>query len=215
MAAAPAQNVVLSAFTEEQAEKLTGISRRQLRYWDATGFFAPSYASEDRRLAFSRLYSFRDIASLKVLNALRNEAKVSLPHLRDVREKLSHLGDDLWAKTTLYVVHRRVVFHNPETDRKEEVLSGQGILQIPLQVISGDLERAVKDLWRRDKKAIGKVERQRGRAQNQPVVAGTRIPVRALKAFSDAGYSILEILKEYPSLTEKDVKAALKYEEAA
>jgi hypothetical protein len=83
-----------------------------------------------------RLYSFRDIVSLK---ALRNEANVPLEHLREVKEKLIHLGDYIWAKTTLYVFNKRVVFDNPGTKEKEEVVSGQGVLQIPLQVVAENM----------------------------------------------------------------------------
>jgi DNA-binding transcriptional MerR regulator len=78
-------SVVVSAFTEDQVERLTGVTKRQLRYWDRTGFFAPSLAFEDRSQPFSRLYSFRDVVSLKVLNALRNDGHVPLPQLREVR----------------------------------------------------------------------------------------------------------------------------------
>lgn len=208
-------HVVVSAFTEDQTVRLTGISKRQLRYWDRTGFFAPSLAYEDRRKAHSRLYSFRDIVSLKVLDALRNEAKVPLPHLREVKIKLSHLGEDVWAKTTLYVLNKRVVFDNVETARKEEVLSGQGVLQIPLQVVTGNMENAVRALWRREDSKIGKLEQKRGVAHNQVVIAGTRIPVRSVKAFADAGYSIDQIQKEYPTLTDEDIRAAIAYDVAA
>lgn len=40
-------DVVVSAFTEEQVSRLTGISHRQLRYWDSTKFFVPSLAYEN------------------------------------------------------------------------------------------------------------------------------------------------------------------------
>jgi DNA-binding transcriptional MerR regulator len=165
-------NVVLSAFTEDQVRCLTGISKRQLCYWDRRGFFVPSLAYPDRRDSYSRLYSFRDLVCLKIVNALRNEANVPLPHLREVKDKLAHLGDDLWAKTILYVLNRRVVFHNPETDKREDVLTGQGLLQIPLIVVSGNMELAVRALWQRDISSIGKIERQKNIAQNQPVIAG-------------------------------------------
>jgi uncharacterized protein (DUF433 family) len=208
-------NAVLSAFTEEQVERLTGISRRQLRYWDQTNFFTPSLAYEDRRATYSRLYSFRDLVCLKVVNALRNEANISLPHLREVKEKLAHLGEDLWSKMILFVLNKRVVFYNPETDNKEDALTGQGVLQIPLKVISGDMEAAVRVLWRRDAKTVGKIEQQKGIAHNQVVIAGTRIPVRSIKAFAAAGYSIEQIRKEYPTLTEQDIRAAIAFEAAA
>lgn len=203
------ENQVVSAFTEDQVERLTGISKRQLQYWDRQGFFAPSLAYEDRRVAYSRLYSFRDIVSLKVLNALRNEAHVPLAHLREVKDKLAHLGDDVWAKTTLYVLNRKVVLDN------EEVVSGQGVLQIPLQVVAGDMRKAVAELNQRDTSQVGQLSRKRGLVRNQTVIAGTRIPVRSIKAFAHAGYSTEEIIREYPSLTADDVRAAIAYDEAA
>jgi uncharacterized protein (DUF433 family) len=210
----PDSNVVVAAFTEDQTARLTGVSKRQLRYWDPD-FFAPSFANSDRSLSFSRMYSFRDLVCLKILNALRNETRVPLPHLRDVKDRLSHLGEDMWAKTVLYVLNRKVVFRNPETDAKEEIVSGQAVLEIPLIVASGDMQSAVKALWRRDDASIGKIQRQRSVAHNQAVIAGTRIPVRSVKAFADAGYSIEQIQKEYPTLTEDDIRAALAYEAAA
>ena len=214
--AKPESNVVVSAFTEDQVERLTGISQRQLRYWDRTGFFMPSLAYEDRRSPYSRLYSFRDIVSLKIVSALRNEANVPLPHLRDVKEKLSHLGDDVWAKTTLYVLNRHVIFDSPGIkDRKEEVVTGQVMLQIPLKVVTGNMEDAIRALRKRDDNVIGKIERRKNIAHNQAVVAGTRIPVRSIKAFADAGYSIKKIQKEYPTLTAEDIRAALAFAAAA
>lgn len=206
---------VVSAFTEDHVRRLTGITVGQLRYWDRTGFFVPSLAYHERRAAYSRLYSFRDLVCLKIVHALRNEANVSLPHLREVKEKLAHLGDDLWSKTTLYVLKKRVVFFNPETDRKEEVVSGQGVLQIPLKVVSGDMEQAVNSMWKRDKASIGQIERHRNVARNQIVIAGTRIPVRSIKAFADAGYTIEQIKKEYPTLTDQDIEAAIAHTVAA
>lgn len=206
---------VIAAFTEDQAERLTGITRQQLRYWDRTGFFVPAMAYEDRKASYSRLYSFRDLVALKVLNSLRNDAKVPLPQLREVKQKLAHLGDDLWAKTTLYVLNRKVIFYNPDGDVREEVVSGQAILGIPLRLVSNGIEGAIKTLRDRDKDKIGKIEKHRNIAHNTAVVAGTRIPVKSIKAFARAGYSTEEILKEYPALTEVDVQAAIAYEQAA
>jgi uncharacterized protein (DUF433 family) len=209
-------NVVISAFTEDQVERLTGISQRQLRYWDRTKFFVPSLAYEDRRSPHSRLYSFRDLVSLKIVSALRNDANVSLPHLREVKEKLAHLGEDLWAKTTLYVLNRRVIFDSPDTiDRKEEVVTGQVMLQIPLKVVSGNMEDAIRSLRMRDHDKIGRIEQHRSVAQNQAVIAGTRIPVRSVKAFAEAGYTIEQIQAEYPTLTPEDIRAAIAFVAAA
>jgi uncharacterized protein (DUF433 family) len=206
---------IISAFSEEDVERLTRISKGQLRYWDSTDFFRPSLGEENRRLAHSRIYTFRDVVCLKILNTIRNESRVPLQHLREVREKLLHLGDDMWAKITLYLLNRRVGFHNPDTDQKEDVVSGQGILQIPLRVVSGEMLEAVRSLRERDAATVGHITRHRGTANNRPVVAGTRIPVKSIKAFDKAGYSIDQIREQYPILTVADVRAALAYGEAA
>jgi uncharacterized protein (DUF433 family) len=199
---------VISAFSEDDVERLTGITINQLRYWDRTDFFVPSLASENRRVPFSRVYTFRDVACLKIINAIRNESKVPLQHLREVRQHLLHLGDDLWAKTTLYILNRRVVFYNPETDQKEDI-SGQLVLEIPLKVVSGDMEKAVASLRERPAETVGKIVQRRGLAASKPVIAGTRIPVKSIRAFSDAGYSVEQIREQYPILTEEDIRAAL------
>lgn len=205
----------ITAFTEDQAAALTGVSKRQLRHWTNTGFLKPSLSLEDNGLAGLRLYSFRDLVCLKVIAALRDEAKIPFSELRVTKQRLAHLGDDLWAKTTLYVLGKRVVFDNPDTGRKEEAVSGQGVLQIPLRVVSGKMEDAVSALRDRKPSAIGRIERERGIAQNQPVIAGTRITVRSIKAFAKAGYSMAEINAEYPDLTLSDIEAAIHYEDAA
>lgn len=204
---------VISGFTEAQAARLTGVSLRQLRYWADDGFFAPSLATPD--LPHLRLYSFRDLVSLKVLNQLRNKEKIPLQELRRTKRRLSELGERLWGETTLYVFGKRVVFHNPATGRLEEAATGQGVLKIPLKVVTGDIQKAVDAMRQRRPEAIGKIERTRGVVQYKPVIAGTRIPVASIRAFAEAGYSHEAIREQYPSLTIGDIKAALDYEAAA
>jgi DNA-binding transcriptional MerR regulator len=207
-------SVVVAAFTEDEASRLTGVSPRQLRYWQRTGFFAPSLADKrDEGHAFN-LYSFRDLVSLQILNALRNEAGISLQHLREVKAKLESLGEDLWAKTTIYVLGRRIVYE-VEPHRLEDVVSGQKVLCIPLRVARADMERAVRVSRQRDADQIGRIATTRGVSQNRPVIAGTGIRIASIKAFHEAGYSIAQILSEYPTLTERDVEAAIAYGAAA
>lgn len=208
-------NAVISAFTEEQVERLTGITKRQLRWWDAHEFFVPAIAHVDRGKPYSRLYAFSDLLALKVLNALRNECKVPLKELKRVKKKLSHMGEAVWTKTTLYVHNKTVAFVNPETGVTEEVVSGQGVLQIALKVVAGNMKKAVEEMRERGPNNVGKIARERGLLNSMPVVAGTRIPIRSIKAFADSGYSEEDILKEYPTLKAEDIRAALKYSSAA
>lgn len=206
------ENVVVAAFTEEDAARLTGLSVRQLRHWDRTKFFAQSLANENRSLSYARLYSFKDLVALRVLDELRNKSRVSMQHLREVKDKLMALGEH-WASTTLYVLKKKVVFINTATQTHEEVVSGQGVLQIPLEVVAGDMSERVKAWRRRDESRSGQVEKRQG--FSTPVVAGTRIPVENIKAFADAGYTVEQVMREYPTLTRSDVEAALAYQDAA
>ena len=85
-----ADNVV-RAFTLENVERLTGVTQRQLKYWDDTDFFKPEHAYENRRSPYSRIYSFQDLVALRVLKQLRSESDISLQHLRKVGEELRTL----------------------------------------------------------------------------------------------------------------------------
>lgn len=205
---------VIAAFTEEQVERLTGLTVRQLRYWDRTGFFKPEYGEENRRLAYSRVYSFKDVASLRTVSVLRLQFNVPLQHLRKVAEKLRHLSDAVWVGTTLYVLNRKVIFHEPGTEKPKEIVSNQFVLVgIPLKAVISDTQKAIIDMRARRADQLGQVERSRFVNHNAWVVAGTRIPTRAIRRFKEAGYTVEQIIREYPDLTESDVEAALAHEE--
>lgn len=205
---------VIGAFSEEQATTLSGVSRAQLRRWDTTTFFIPSLADEQRK-AFGRIYSFRDIVALRVLNQLRNVYGISMPELRKTAAALRRLGENVWTAKTLYVHNRRVVFDEPETLKKREITSQQYVADIPLAVAVTSARDAIAALNRRGDDRIGHVVRKRFVVQSAPVLAGTRIPVSAIKAFAAAGFSPAEIVNEYPGLTVADVKAALAYRDGA
>jgi DNA-binding transcriptional MerR regulator len=203
---------VIAAFSEEQVEKITGLTKARLRYWDRTGFFKPSYTEDNPRAPFSRFYSFKDIVALRTLELLRVQNGVSLQQLRKVAERLSHLKDDLWTKTTLYVANRKVVVVNSETDRHEEVVSGQYVLPVHLKKIMQETSQNIEEMRRRPAEQIGRVERHRAICHNAWVVAGTRIPIGAIKRLHEDGFSVNQIIAEYPDLTPADVEAALSHE---
>ena len=202
---------VVSAFTEEQAARLTGLTVHRLRHWDRTRFFVPCFAADNRRTPFSRVYSFRDLLSLQILKALRVDMGCSLQHLREVKQKLEHLGEDRWSKTTLYVLNKKVVFHDEETGELREPVSGQIVLQIPLRVVRANMQSAVEGLSKRGTDDFGQIVRARNVNHNAPVIAGTRIPVAAIRRLTEDGFGVEQILAQYPSLTSADVKAALRY----
>lgn len=200
------ENTVVSVFTQETVSRLTGLSERQLSAWDRTGFFSPSLAHENRRKLFSRVYSFQDILSLQVLKTLRIDLRVSLQHLRQVKEKLSLLGEGEWARTKLYVVKGKVVFHDKKVDAKRDI-EGQYIVDIPLEVVRKDMQKEVDKLKERPLEKIGQFEKKRYLVHNSEVIAGTRIRTSTIQEFILADYSDQSILEEFPSLTLKDIEA--------
>jgi len=201
---------VIAAFSEDHTSRLTGVTISQLRHWDRSHFYRPSYAEENRRMPFSRIYSFKDIVSLRVLNVLRNQYSVSLQHLREVSEKLSRYAEDRWTGTKLWVLNRKVIWQEPGTSMPQEIVSAQYLVPMNLAEVVADTSERVSQLNERGN-FQGVIEKSRFVSHNVPVLAGTRIPVAAIKRFSEAGYSVAQIIEEYPDLTAKDVEAALTY----
>ena len=211
---APASNIsnAIAAFSEEQAERFTKLSLRRLRYWAKTGFFSPSFVEDNPRLPFSRFYSFKDLVALRTLERLRVQNNVPLQHLRMVAEELSHLKDELWTSTKLYVADRRVIIANPENGRLQEAVSKQYVLAITLKDVIDETGHEVEKLRERSPDTLGKIRRHRSIARNAWTIAGTRITVGSITRLSEDGYSIRQIIDEYPDLTEKDVEAALSHD---
>jgi len=200
---------VIGAFSEDQASRISGVSLYQLRQWDREGFFPAAYKADRQHIPFGRIYSFRDLVSLQVLNDLRNKKKIPLRHLRAVSEKLSHLGDKKWSGTTLYVLGKRVVLEHPGTSYREDVVSGQQVFNIPLRVVIKNTRERIKEIGRRDS-VVGQFHQAKYVANNERVFSGTRIPVSMVIEFHHAGYSAEQILREFPDLTVEDVEAAIR-----
>lgn len=204
---------VIGAFGEDEASRLSGLTVGQLRLWDRSGFLKPSFASESRHLPHNRIYSFRDIVSLRVLGQLRNKLQVPMQHLRKVSERLAEFGDEKWTATTLYVLGKRVVFTDPRTNKRMEVVSRQQVLDIPLRVVISDTKRAIEEMNCRAPEERGHVVQAKFVQQNEPVFEGTRIPVVAIRRYLEAGYGADEIVKEFPLLTPEDVEVARHYDD--
>ena len=202
---------VIAAFSEDQVQGLTGLTKGRLRYWAKTGFFRPSYAEDNPRLAFSRFYSFKDVVALRTLEILRVQNGVPLQHLRKVADKLSHLKDELWTKTKLYAANKKVAVVNPESGKLEEVVTGQYLLPIELKKVISDTSKDIDAMRVRGSKDIGRVVRNRNICHNAWVIAGTRIPVGAIKRLHEDGFDEDQIIAEYPDLTQDDVRAAMNH----
>ena len=67
MAEMAGETKLISVFSEDQVERITGVTKSQLRYWDKTDFFAQKESEIYRGQSFGRIYSFRGLTSLKFL----------------------------------------------------------------------------------------------------------------------------------------------------
>jgi DNA-binding transcriptional MerR regulator len=207
---------VIAAFSEDQAVRLTGVRKGQLRYWDKSEFFSPSFCNDKFREGFGRIYSFRDIVSLKVLGILRNKHDVSVQHLREVKQNLASESKGAWSGVKLYVVNKRVHWVERETGLPQDVASKQYVLQpIDLDYVVDKVRGDILEIIKRDSGKVGQIERVRSLNKSAPVIGGTRITVQAIQRFHSAGYSIRQILLEYPDLKKADVEAALSFDEVA
>lgn len=202
------EDSVIGAFGEEDASRLSGVSRSQRRHWHQIGLLPASFGTGEASSPYARIYSFRDLVALRVLNSLRNEHGVSLQHLREVARKLSHLGDQKWTATVLHVLEKRVVFDDPKTAERREIVSGQRVFDIPLRAAISDTRDAIKTYNQRNTSELGVVVRQRFLQASEPVFEGTRIPVSAVRHYLDRGFCTEDILAEFPELTVPDIETA-------
>lgn len=200
---------LILAFDADHVVRLTGLTHSQLRYWDKTKFFSPEYDST-QRTPFARIYSFQNVVGLRTLSILRNDYKIPLQVLRKVASKLCQYRNAPWSELAISVLGKSVYFKEPGGVIRK-VLGGQTVL-IELKTIAEDIAEAANKLRERTRDQIGRIEKNRYVVHNAFVVAGTRIPIKTIQRFREAGHSAAKIIREYPSLTEEDVKAALKYE---
>ncbi len=203
----------LLAFTADHVRRLTGLSLRQIRYWDQTDFFSPTLVDDHSRRTFGRIYSFRDVVGLRTIAILRLEHQVPLQELRRVGEWLCREHKTPWSSLRFALHGRRVVFFDPKTGVPTEARGeGQVVFTVTLKVIADEMSEAAKRLRERASEDIGQIVRSRFVVHNAWVVAGTRVPTAAIWNFHSAGYRQAQILREYPRLKAADVTAAIDFE---
>lgn len=196
---------VVSLLSSDQVRRLTGLSSRQLAYWDETGFFRPRHVGE-RGERFGRVYSFDDLVGLRAIAIMRTH--VPLQELRRVGQWLhDHRGS--WSGRTFWIRGRRVYWDDDTGIRVGTRRPDQAEMPIEMDRVADDMRAAITKVRERGPDQVGKVEKRRYTVGHEPVVAGTRIPVRAIQQLNRAGYSRAAIRREFPRLTDTDIEAAL------
>jgi DNA-binding transcriptional MerR regulator len=204
-------NTIL-AFRLDQVQRLTGLSRRQIRYWDDTNFYNPSYHSEKGR-PFGRVYSFRDLVGLRTIALLMKEHGFRLQQLRPVAAWLASHPSETWSSLRFYIAGSDLIFEDTELNAwRSTARPRQTVIPIHMYQVISEAESDADRLRERTSDEIGQIVRNRLVSHNQHVLAGTRIRTSAIWTFHEDGYSNDEILRQYPRLVAEDVDAALKFE---
>jgi DNA-binding transcriptional MerR regulator len=89
----------MEGFSADQASRYTGCTAHQLRYWDRISLVKPSVQSTGGRPGVKRLYSFRDLVSLRVIKSLldggmsQQRVRKAIEFLRRKAGLEEHLSD--------------------------------------------------------------------------------------------------------------------------
>ncbi|MBI2766703.1 MAG: DUF433 domain-containing protein [Chloroflexi bacterium] len=198
----------LFAYTPDQVSRVTGLTRRQLSYWDKTGFFSPHFTGANRP-CFRQMYSFEDVVGLRTVANLRH--RLPLQELRRIGAWLHERYEEPWATLRFFVVGRQVVFEDP-IGHRAVAGSDQVVLPVRLVEVEREVSDAAEALLVREPGQVAHITRNRFVQHNAWVLDGTRIPTSAVWDFHQAGYDRASIQKEYPRLTLADVEAAIEFE---
>ncbi|MBA2468964.1 MAG: DUF433 domain-containing protein [Chloroflexia bacterium] len=201
------------ALDSNRVSKLTGIPKNTLAHWEKRGVFKASYIDPHPKVPFRRIYSFRDVVSLRALALIRREAHVSFKEILGASEYLSKHYESPWSQLRFGLMSGKLVFWDPDR-RRWSHSSGQDVLEFNVAGIPDEIRRSIPEVLQRDNASHGVITKNRYVQHNKPIIAGTRIPTSSIWAFHEAGYSPSQILREYPHLTVEDVDAALNYERA-
>jgi DNA-binding transcriptional MerR regulator len=120
------------SYSTAQVARVTGLSPRQLDYWDRRGFVRPSLAAASG-YGSARRYSFPDLVRLRVAARLRAAGF----GLRQIGECVRYLrtldpARDGMADVRLVVMGSRIVWARSDTQLVDVLHEGQLMLVFPL-----------------------------------------------------------------------------------
>ncbi|HEX9695475.1 MAG TPA: MerR family transcriptional regulator [Actinomycetota bacterium] len=140
----------MEGFTALQASRFTGCTGNQLRYWDKIGLVKPSIQPTGGRPGVRRLYSFRDLVSLKVVKSLLDEG-MSLQRVRRAYEYLrdAHALEDHLSSIKL-VTDGKTIFKVSKADDEfvDALRKGQMAFFVAIDKIARDVDDGVTEFVR-------------------------------------------------------------------
>lgn len=180
--------------------RLAGVTERKIDYWERTGLVSPTVDTALTGNRRTRLYDFADAMTVMVLASLRQH--VSLQHVRQIVAHVRRLEFKI-PEVRFALAGDRVHFQIADGTWSGMDDPGQIVLH---EVLDLAPLRARVLTPARTQEDEGQVVRLRGVRGSKPVIAGTRVPVRAVRSFLEDGASVDEIVAAYPALTAVDVE---------
>jgi uncharacterized protein (DUF433 family)/DNA-binding transcriptional MerR regulator len=204
---------LVALVTVDKAARLSGLTTQQINRWVRQGTMTPRYDDDSGWLGVKRMYSFRDLVTLRILSKLNKEYGVAARELSRANAFLQERYEVPWESVTFYVLNHHLFFQEPKAEQRLSAERPEQLpLQFPLKPIITTMRKAVAESMRRRPEQIGHVTRNRLIMGNQFCLDGTRIPVGMIYSYHLNGSSDAEILREYPSLEPADVTEAIRYE---
>jgi DNA-binding transcriptional MerR regulator len=140
----------MDGFTALQASRFTGSTGNQLRYWDKIGLVKPGVQATGGRPGVRRLYSFRDLVSLKVVQSLL-DGGMSLQRVRRAYEYLrsnAHLDEEL--SSVKLITDGKSIFKITKDDGEilDMLRQGQMAFFIAIDKLAVELDTGVNEFLR-------------------------------------------------------------------
>lgn len=127
-------------FRVPEVTRIAGISYRQLDYWARTGLVRPSI-QEASGSGTQRLYSFRDLATLRIIKKLLDTG-VSLQQVRKAITALRAMKTPAHGATLVSDGKRIFAVDSPEAV-VDLLAKGQGVFALAIDKVWTDLEGSV------------------------------------------------------------------------
>ncbi|MEO8476932.1 MAG: MerR family transcriptional regulator [Actinomycetota bacterium] len=133
--------MIEQGFRAPEAVRITGVTYRQLDYWTRTDLVTPSI-NDAHGSGTQRLYSFQDLATLRVIKRLLDTG-LSLQRIRTAVAHLRQMDERPHGVTLMSDGAGIYEAHSPEAV-VDLLKNGQGVFAISLDAVWSDLESDVQ-----------------------------------------------------------------------
>jgi uncharacterized protein (DUF433 family) len=206
-------NEVVGFYTPHDAARLARIPRQRLDAWRRMGviprdFIFIGYAGKE-----DEGYSFQSLIYLRVLRMLRSyeSLQCAVDTVKHLVERFGEPGP-AWADARLLKQGWRV--YAIARDKWEVTDTQRGQKAMYQLLFDEDFEQLRKraDALLVPRKFQDYIQINPSVASGMPILQGTRMPTGAIYALHNRKFNQREIIREYPSLTQAQVKKAIDFE---